>query len=149
MRCGGSLKTKYLWILGSNELAYSNSILGNTAVQTGCFWHLHAGQEDDDWKEWGPRKVCPCVSRKLILWDIYLWSYVTATATVWISDSLSLLLGEGEQSSPPYFLPPCHAPTGPNQTVLTRAEQQFTSSVVLFTTMSKGFRILVSILWEL
>lgn len=38
---------------------------------------------------------------------------------LWLRESqpLSLSLGEGEQSSQPYFLPPCHAPTGPDQTV--------------------------------
>lgn len=67
LQYGGSLQTKYLWILGTNELLCSNNILGNIAIQTGCFWHSHAGWEDDNWKEWGPRNICPCSSRKPIL----------------------------------------------------------------------------------
>lgn len=40
-------------------------------------------------------------------------SYLTARATVWVSECLFLPLGEGEQSSQAYFLPPLPRPCWP------------------------------------
>lgn len=146
---GGSLQAKCLWIPGTNELFFSNSIFENIAIQTGCCWHLPPGWEDEDWKEWDPRNICPCSSRKLILWDIHLRSHVTATGLC-KSHTPSPCCLKRMGSLLDWPMPSRHVVlvASTKLSSLAYTNQQLSSSVVLFI-MSKIFRILPSILREL
>lgn len=127
-------------------MSYSNSVLGKTAIQTGCLSYVHAGQEDDDRKKWGPRNIHAHSSRKLSS-GIYICDPMWQLLRLCESQTLSPCCLERVRN--PLNLTLCHHAMliqAPNKLWMLAHTIYFKCGP---TSTSNSCRIPVSILWEL
>lgn len=94
---GENLKSKYLGILGSNEILYCVSNLANIAINTWCFWYFHTNINDDDCKEGSPETSIPII---LGYWSygIHPWFFMTGAACCNREDCMYELMVQGRAS---------------------------------------------------